>query len=62
MKGLLIKDWKLLKNQGKFYLAVVGIALIYTLFTDSAIFGIVYPTILVSMFAVTTISLFAIVT
>lgn len=56
MKGLLIKDWKLLKNQGKFYLAVVGIALIYTLFTDSAIFGIVYPTILVSMFAVTTIS------
>lgn len=56
MKGLLIKDWKLLKKQSKFFLCVVGIALVYTLFTDSMFFGIIYSTVMISMFTITTIS------
>lgn len=56
MKGLLIKDWKLLKKQSKFFGGVVGIALVYTLFTDSMFFGTIYSTVMISMFTITTIS------
>lgn len=56
MKGLLIKDWKLLKNQGRFFMAIVGVMMIYSLFTDNSVFGVTYGIVMVAMFTVSTIS------
>ena len=58
MTGLLIKDWKLLKSQGKFFLTVVLFAVIiifmnsweYTSFATS------YMTFLITMFTLSTFS------
>ena len=35
MKGLMIKDWKLLKNQGRFYAVIVIFALIIMIANES---------------------------
>lgn len=56
MKGLLIKDFRLMKNQKTFLLVIVFIAAILLFTSTNPSFVICYVTILFSMFAVTTLS------
>lgn len=57
MKGLLIKDWKLLKNQGRFFLMILAISLIPLFFTQSYVSFITsYLTFIFSVFVLSTLS------
>lgn len=59
MKGLLIKDWKLLKQQGKFYLIVLFLAVMMLVSGSKSYASFVtsYMTFLVAVFSFTTFSL-----
>lgn len=56
MRGLLIKDWKLLKNQKQFFAVIGAIILIFMISSDDPWFTISYATIMFSMFTISTIS------
>ncbi len=57
MKGLLIKDWKLLKNQGRFYAVIVLFALVVMAASESGYtFAGYYLTFLASLFTLSTFS------
>ena len=59
MKGLLIKDWKLLKQQGRFYLIVLLLAVMMLISGSKSYASFVtsYMTFLVAVFSFTTFSL-----
>ncbi len=56
MKGLLIKDFKLLKMQRNFYLMLGVIVIVMAFGIPNMGFVLVYPTLIVPMFAISTIS------
>ena len=57
MKGLMNKDWKLLKNQGRFYAVIVIFALIIMIANESGYtFAGYYLTFLASLFTLSTFS------
>ena len=56
MKGLLIKDFKLMGQQKIFFLGVAAVAVIIILSNDDVIFALGFLTFVVSLFAVSTIS------
>lgn len=56
MKGLLIKDFKLLKNQGQFFSIVTLICMVCMFLYDNPSFAISYMTIVFSLFTLSTIS------
>lgn len=56
MKGLLVKDFKLLWSQKQFFLVVLAIALVLFGTDQSPSFVISYLTILISLFTISTIS------
>lgn len=56
MKGLLIKDWKLLKNQKQFFFVIGVIVLVFMISSANPFFAISYATIMFSMFTISTIS------
>lgn len=56
MKGLLIKDFKLLKNQRQFFSIVTLICMVCMFLYDNATFAISYMTIVFSLFTLSTIS------
>ncbi len=56
MKGLLIKDFLLLKGQKKFYLVVIGFALLIAVFTENPAFLIGYLIMLLPTFSFSSIS------
>ena len=56
MKGLLIKDWKLLKNQKQFFLVMVFFVIMFVGFGKSVAFGSIYLLIMLSVFTLSTIS------
>lgn len=55
MKGLLIKDFMLIKNQRQFFLTIVLISVLFAFIYDNPSFPISYMTILCGMFTVSTI-------
>ena len=55
MKGLLVKDWELMKQQKKFFLMLAVIAILFYL-SGSTGFAMGYFTVLSAFFTVTTIS------
>ena len=56
MKGLLIKDFKLLKNQKQFFLTVSMMGIIFLVVSNNPDFVISYITIMISIFTLSTIS------
>lgn len=56
MKGLLIKDFKLMMMQKNFFLAIIGIAIIMTVFIKNPSFIIGYLTFIGSVFTLSTVS------
>ncbi len=56
MKGLLIKDFKLMKNQKQFFLVLIFIGLVFLMTQNSPYMAIGYATVMVSMFTITTLS------
>lgn len=56
MKGLLIKDFKLLKNQKQFFIVIGLITLMFMATNDNPYFTITYATMMFSMFTMSTIS------
>ena len=56
MKGLLIKDFKLMMMQKNFFAMIVVIAVVMTVFTDDIAFPLGFLTFVVSMFTLSTIS------
>lgn len=56
MKGLLIKDIKLMLGQKKFFVVVVGMGIFFMLSNESPISGVSYITMLLSIFTLSTIS------
>lgn len=56
MKGLLIKDFRLLLGQQKFFLMVAAIGIMFMLLNDDPSFAVGYMTILCSFFTISTIS------
>lgn len=56
MKGLLIKDLKLLKNQKQFFLACIFICAIFGMAFDNPSFIICYITLMCSIFTVSTMA------
>ena len=50
MKGLLIKDFKLLKNQKQFFLTVSMMGIIFLVVSNNPDFVISYITIMISIF------------
>lgn len=56
MKGLLIKDFKLLKNQKQFFLTVSMMGIIFLVVSNNPDFVISYITIMISIFTLNTIS------
>jgi|InofroStandDraft_1065614.scaffolds.fasta_scaffold16777_5 hypothetical protein len=58
MKGLLIKDWKLLKNQGRFFIVIIMISILISLFGSRTYSGFTtsYLTFALSMFILSTLS------
>ena len=57
MKGLLIKDWKLLKNQGRFFLMILAASLIPLFFSQNYVnFITSYLTFIFSVFVLSTLS------
>lgn len=56
MKGLLIKDFKLMKGQKNFFLLILFISIGMSLFTDDLSFALGFLTFIVSLFSLSTIS------
>ena len=56
MKGLLIKDIKLMLGQKKFFLVVVGMGIFFMFSNENPVSGVSYITMLLSMFTLSTIS------
>ena len=56
MKGLLIKDLKLMKNQKSFFMVMAVVGLIFLITWDAPYFAISYITMMFSMFAITSFS------
>ena len=56
MRGLLIKDFKLLKNQKQFFAIIIFVGLAFMITYSSPSFVISYITIMFSMFSITTIT------
>lgn len=56
MKGLLIKDFKLLKNQKNFFIILAAVTIGMSLFISDTSFIIVYLTFIVSSFTLSSIS------
>ena len=56
MKGLLIKDYRLLKNQKQFFVMMLGISIAFGFVYENSFFIISYMTFLLSMFTISTIS------
>lgn len=56
MKGLLIKDFKLVKVQKNFFLLIVAIAIGMAMFTDDSSFIIGYMSFIATLFVLSTIS------
>lgn len=56
MKGLLIKDFKLLKNQRNFFIILVAMAIGMSVFMEDTSFIIGYLTLICSMFTLSSIS------
>ena len=56
MKGLLIKDFKLLQGQKNFFITIIAIAGIMAIFMEDASFIIGYMTFVGSLFTLSTIS------
>ena len=56
MKGLLVKDFKLMKLQKNFFLLIVVIAVSMIAFTDDVTFPLGFLTLVISLFTLSTIS------
>ena len=56
MKGLLIKDIKLLLGQKKFFVVIVGFGIFFMLSNENPVSGVSYITMLLSIFTLSTIS------
>ena len=56
MKGLLIKDFKLMKGQKNFYMTIVPMAIGITVFLENSVFVIWYMTFIGSLFTLSSIS------
>ena len=56
MKGLLIKDFKLMMMQKNFFLSIIAIAVVLTVFVKNPSFIIGYLTFIGSVFTLSTIS------
>lgn len=56
MKGLLIKDFKLMKGQKNFYMTIVPMAIGITVFLENSAFVIWYMTFIGSLFTLSSIS------
>lgn len=56
MKGLLIKDVKLMKNQMMFFVAIIFMSIAFSAMWKNPFFSMGYATVLVSMFTISTIS------
>ncbi len=56
MKGLLIKDFKLLKGQKQFFAAVLIVMTVFLMTSTSPSFVIIYITVMMGMLTLTTIS------
>lgn len=56
MRGLLIKDIKLLLGQKKFFVVVVGMGIFFMLSNGNPVSGVSYITMLLSIFTLSTIS------
>ena len=56
MKGLLIKDFKLLKGQKQFFAAVLIVMTVFLMTSTSLSFVIIYITVMMGMLTLTTIS------
>ena len=56
MKGLLVKDFKLMKLQKNFFLLIVVIAVSMIAFTDDVTFPLGFLTFVISLFTLSTIS------
>lgn len=56
MKGLLIKDLKLMMGQKKFFIVVVGMGIFFALSNSNPLSGVSYITMLLSIFTLSTIS------
>ena len=56
MKGLLIKDVKLMLGQKKFFVVVVGMGIFFALSNENPLSGVSYITMLLSIFTLSTIS------
>lgn len=56
MKGLLIKDWKLLLGQKQFFLVTGFIVLVFLVTSENPAFVVSYATIMYTVFTISTIS------
>lgn len=56
MRGLLIKDWRLLTGRRNYFFMVVAIGIIFMFVNEDANFSVGYMTILMTIFAMSTIS------
>ena len=56
MKGLMIKDLKLMKAQKNFFLLILAVAVGMILFSEDVTFGLGFLTFVVSLFTLSTIS------
>ena len=56
MKGLLIKDFKLMKMQKNFFIMIVVISFVVSLLTEDATFMLGFITFITSLFTISTIS------
>lgn len=56
MKGLLIKDIKLMKNQKNFFIVIATMAVVFGYMMDTGSFIVGYGTFIISLFVISTIS------
>lgn len=56
MKGLLIKDYKLILNQKNFFFLMIALSIGMLLFSDDVIFPLGFLTFVISLFTISTIS------
>ncbi len=56
MKGLLIKDFKLMKGQKNFFLIIIAVVIGMMFFSDDIVFPLGFLTFIVSLFTLSTVS------
>ena len=56
MKGLLIKDFRLMKVQKNFWILIMAIGIVMELFGDSPSWAITFPTLIIALFSFSSIS------